>query len=106
VKTAPGLLVDASMTLAGPAGTFRLAGSGRRLVLDATSARWVPLVRAGAGRRERRWLRTVTRALEARDLRVDVEKGGRRLLSMGAGCGGGVLSWLLGGAAVAFGARA
>jgi hypothetical protein len=102
----PGLLVDGAVTLAGPPGTLRILGRGTHLVLDATGARWAPMMRMGFRARERRWLRSLTRALEARRLRVDVERGGRTLFSMGFGCGGGLLSRILGGAAVARRARA
>ena len=101
-----GLLVDGSMILDGPAGTFRLLGCGTHLVLDATDVRWAPVLRMGARARERRWVRSFARALEAHRLRVDVEARGRALFSMGSGCRGGLLSWLLGGAAVAVRARA
>jgi hypothetical protein len=96
-----GLLVDGSMLLDGPVGTLRLLGCGTHLVLDATDVRWAPMVRMGVRRRERNWLRSLARVLEAHRLRVDVESGGRTLFSMGSGCRGGLLSWLLGGAAIA-----
>lgn len=102
----PGLAVDGWMTLAGPAGTLRLLGLGTRLVLDASGLRWAPLARISVRRRERGWLRSATRMLEAQRLRIDVERGGRVLFSMGSGCRGGLLSWLLGGAAVSRRARA
>jgi hypothetical protein len=101
-----GLLVDAAVTLEGPPGMLRLFGRGTHLVLDATGVRWAPMMRMGARARERRWLRSLTRALEARRLRVDVERGGRTLFSMGFGCRGGFLSRILGGAAVARRVRA
>ena len=97
----PGLAVDGSMTLAGPAGTLRLLGLGTRLVLDTSGLRWAPLAGMSVRRRERGWLRSATRTLEAQRLRVDVERNGHVLFSMGSGCRGGLLSWLLGGAAVA-----
>ncbi|MGA7992484.1 MAG: hypothetical protein WCC53_13685 [Thermoanaerobaculia bacterium] len=101
----PGLLVDGSISLAGPPGEFRLLGSGTRLVLDATGVRLAPVMLMGIRSRERGWLRALTRALEAHRLRVDVERGGRRLFSMGFGCRAGILSRILGGAAVARRAR-
>ena len=101
-----GLLVDGAVTLAGPPGTLRLFGCGTHLVLDATGVRWARVMRVGVHGRERRWLRSLTRALEAQRLRVDVERGGRTLFSMGLGCRGGLLSRILGGAAVARRARA
>ncbi|MBK9061944.1 MAG: hypothetical protein IPL89_01900 [Acidobacteria bacterium] len=97
----PGLLVEGDVALAGPAGTLRLLGRGTHLVLDATGVRWLPLVRMGFRARERRGLRSLTRALETHRLRVDVERGGRAMFSMGFGCRGGFLSRLLGGSAVA-----
>ena len=77
-------------------------GRGKHLVLDATGVRWAPVMRMGVRGRERAWVRTLTRALEAQRLRVDVERRGRILFSMGSGCRGGLVSWLLGGAAVFF----
>ncbi len=97
----PGLAVDGWLTLTGPAGSMRLTGFGTRLVLDGSGIRLAPVARMSVRRRERDWLRSATRALEAQRLRVDVERGGRVLFSMGSGCSGGLLSWLLGGAAVA-----
>ena len=94
------------VTLAGPPGTLRLLGCGTHLVLDATGVRWAPVMRMGIHRRERRWLSSLTRALEAQRLRVDVERSGRRMFSMGLGCRGGLLSRILGGAAIARRARA
>ena len=102
----PGLTVDGWMTLACPAGTLRLAGLGTHLVLDTAGLRWAPIARMFVRRRERGWLRSATRTLDSHRLRVDVESGGRVLFSIGSGCGGGLLSWLLGGAAVARRARA
>jgi hypothetical protein len=102
----PDLLVEGDVALAGPAGTLRLLGWGTHLVLDATGVRWAPFVWMGFRARERRGLRSFTRALETHRLRVDVEKGGRAVFSMGLGCRGGFLSRLLGGAAVARHARA
>ena len=100
-----GLLVGGMVTLAGPPGTLRILGRGTHLVLDATGLRWAPMMRMGARGRERRWLRSLMRALESQGLRVDVERGGRRLFSIGLGCRGGLLSRILGGAAVARRAR-
>lgn len=97
----PGLLVEGDLALAGPEGTLRLLGRGTHLVLDATGVRWWPLVRMGFRARERRGLRSLTRALETHRLRVDVERDGRAAFSMGFGCRGGFLSRLLGGAVVA-----
>ena len=99
------LLVDGAVTLSGPPGTLRILGCGTHLVLDATGVRWAPVMRMGIHGGERRWLRSLTRALEAQRLRVDVERGGRTLFSMGFGCRGGLLSRILGGAAVARRAR-
>jgi hypothetical protein len=101
----PTLLVDGAVTFAGPPGTVRLFGRGAQLVLDLTGVRWAAAMRMGVHGRVRSCLRVLPRALEARRLRVDVEKGGRMLFSMGFGCRGGLLSWILGGAAVARRAR-
>ncbi|MDL2718234.1 MAG: hypothetical protein PT977_10795 [Acidobacteriota bacterium] len=102
----PGLLVDGDLMLAGPQGTVHLIGRGTHLVLDATGIGWSPLVRMGFRARERRRLSFLTRAFETHRLRVDVERGGRALFSLGFGCRGGFLSRLLGGAAVAWRASA
>ena len=96
-----GFLVGGMVTLVGPRGTLRLLGCGTHLVLDATGVRWAPVIRMGIRGRERRWLRSLTRVLEAQRLRVDVERSGRRMFSMGFGCRGGLLSRILGGAAIA-----
>lgn len=95
------LLVGGMVTLAGPPGTLRILGRGEHLILDATGLRWATIVRIGVRGRERRGLRSLTRALESQRLRVDVERRGFRLFSMGLGCSGGLLSRILGGAAVA-----
>ena len=105
MNAGPGLLVDGSMTRAGPAGTLHLLACGTHIVLDATGARWAPMARMGVRSRERRWLRTLSGALEGQRLRVDVESRGRTLFSVGFGCRVGCLSWLLGGAAVGRRAR-
>lgn len=102
----PGLAVDGWLTLTGPSGSMRLTGVGTHLVLDASAVRWASLPRMAVRVRERRWLRSAARALEAHRLRIDVERRGHVLFSMGFGCGGGIFSWLLGGAAVARRARA
>jgi len=102
----PDLLVEGDVSLDGPAGTIRLLGRGTHLVLDATCVRWLPLVRMGLHARGRRGVRALVRALETHRLRVDVERGGRAVFSMGFGCRGGFLSRLLGGAAVARRAQA
>jgi hypothetical protein len=97
----PGLLVEGEVALAGPAGKMRLLGYGAHLVLEADGVHWAAAFRAVAGRRSRNRVRALAQALESQRLRVDVEKGGRVLFSMGSGCRGGLLSRLLGGAPVA-----
>jgi hypothetical protein len=95
------VVVEGIVALTGPAGEMRIAGQGAHLVLDATGLRWAAAFRAGLGRRAWSGLRSVARALELHGLRVDVERGGRVLFSMGSGCRGGLVSRLLGGAPVA-----
>jgi len=97
----PGLLVEGDVTLTGPAGEIRIRGEGASLVLDAGRVRWAPALSECFGRRGRAGLGAVARALESHRLRVDVERAGRVLFSMGSGCRGGLLSWLFGGAPVA-----
>jgi hypothetical protein len=101
-----GLFVDASLSFAGPEGSFRLLGRGTRLVLDASGARWGLLARRLVRERGRARMRSLARTLEAQRLRVDVESGGRTIVSLGDGCRRGWLSWLLGGAPISRSARA
>jgi hypothetical protein len=89
------------VALTGPVGALRILGHGTHLTLDTSEVRWATALRAGLRRRRWSLLRSVARALELHDLRVDVEKDGRILFSMGSGCRGGLLSRLLGGAPVA-----
>jgi hypothetical protein len=102
----PGLLVESDVALTGPAGAMRIRGHGTHLTLDASGLCWAAALRAGLRLGGWSALRSVARALESHQLRVDVETGGRRIFSFGAGCRGGLLSRLLGGAAVARRARA
>jgi hypothetical protein len=95
------VVVEGVVALTGPAGEMRIAAHGTHLVLDASGLSGAAALRAGLKRRAWRGLRSVARALESHGLRVDVERGGRILFSMGSGCRGGPVSRLLGGAPVA-----